>query len=100
MQTINDVVIWILAYEKYYFRTGSYTGMTIVLMEYEQEQTACIVSAGGGACIVNHSLEANHNFAKECVEILESCGFSVVESDLDMKDKRGLNAFSSKTSYC
>lgn len=92
-QTINDVIIWILAYEKYYFRTGSYTSMTVVLTEYEQERTACVVSSGGGTSIVNQSLGANRKFAKECVEVLESCGFSVIKSDLDVKDKGFIECF-------
>ena len=39
--------------------------------------------SGGGAGIVNHSFGANRRFAKECVEKLEACGFTVVSSDLD-----------------
>ena len=86
-QSINDVTIWTLVYEKYYFRVGSYTSATIVLTEYGQEQTACVVASGGGAGIVNNSFGANKKFAKECVCALKSCGFCVVESDLDMKGK-------------
>lgn len=86
-QVINDVVIWTLAYEKYYFRTGSYTSMTVVLTEHEQAQTACVVASGGGGGIVNHSYGANRNLAKECVQVLEKCGFTIVESDLEMKEK-------------
>ena len=82
-QTINNVAIWTLVYEKYYIRTSSYTSISIVLTEHEQEQTACVVSAGGGSGVFNHSLGANRKFAKECVEVLESCGFSVIKSDLD-----------------
>ena len=92
-QSINDVTIWTLVYEKYYFRVSSYTSVTIVLTEYGQEQTACIVSSGGGAGLANHSLGANRKFAKECVRALESCGFGIVESDLDMKDKGLLERF-------
>lgn len=84
---VNGVTIWILAYEKYYFRTGSYASVTVILTEYEQEQTACIVASGGGGGIVNHSYGANRNFAKSCVQALEECGFSVAESDLDMRGK-------------
>ena len=87
VQTTNGVVIWILAYEKYYFRTGSYTSVAVVLTEQGQEQTACIVASGGGEGIVNQSLGANRNFAKACVQALESCGFSVTESDLDVRGK-------------
>lgn len=84
-QTVNGVTIWTLAYEKYFFRTGSFTSVTVVLTEYENEQTACIVASGGGAGMVNHSYGANRRFAKECLEKLESCGFAVVSSDLDRK---------------
>lgn len=93
VQTINDVVIWMLAYEKYYFRTGSYASVTIVLTEHGQEQTACVVASGGGGGIVNHSLGANRNFAKACVQVLESCGFSIIESDLNMNGKGFVERF-------
>ena len=82
-QTVNGVTIWTLAYEKYFFRTSSFTSMTVVLTEHEDEQTACIVSSGGGTGMVNHSYGANRRFARECMEKLEACGFTVVSSDLD-----------------
>ena len=86
-ETINGVTIWILVYEKYYLRTSSYTSLTVVLTEYGQEQTACVVSAGGGGGMVNHSFGSNRNFASACVQVLESCGFSVTKSDLDPTGK-------------
>lgn len=91
--TINGVTIWILAYEKYYARTGSYTSLTIMLTEYGHEQTACIVASGGGEGIINHSLGANRNFAKACVQTLEACGFAVTESDLDTHSKGIVDRF-------
>ena len=84
-QAVGGVTIWTLAYEKYFFRTGSFTSVTVVLTEYENEQTACIVSSGGGTGMANHSYGANRRFAKECVEKLEGCGFTVVSSDLERK---------------
>lgn len=84
-QTVNGVTIWTLAYEKYFFRTGSFTSVTVVLTEHENEQTACVIASGGGTGMVNHSLGANRRFAKECVEKLEGCGFTMVSSDLDRK---------------
>lgn len=87
VQTINDVTIWTLAYEKFYFRISSYASMTVVLTEHGQEQTACIVAAGGGEGLVNNSYGANRNFAKACVQVLEAYGFTVIESDLDMHGK-------------
>lgn len=87
VQTVGGVTIWTLAYEKYYFRAGSYTSLTVVLTEHGEEQTACVVASGGGAGLVNHSLGAKRNFAKACVRALESCGFTVTESDLDTGNK-------------
>jgi hypothetical protein len=86
-QAINGVTIWTLVYEKFYFRVGSYTSVTIVLTEHGQEQTACVVAAGGGEGVVNYSYGANRNFAKACVQMLETCGFTVMDSDLDMHSK-------------
>lgn len=84
-QTVDGVTIWTLAYEKYFFRTSSFTSVTVVLTEHENEQTACVIASGGGTGMVNHSLGANRRFAKECVEKLEGCGFTMVSSDLDRK---------------
>lgn len=92
-QAINDVSIWTLVYEKYYLRTGSYTSATIVLTEHEQQQTACIVSSGGGSGMTNLSFGSNHKFAAECVRTLESCGFCIIESDLDTKGKGFVERF-------
>lgn len=92
-QTINGVTIWILAYEKYYFRTGSYASVTVTLTEYEQEQTACVIASGGGGGIVNVSYGANRNLAKAFVQALETCGFSIAESDLDTDNKGFVERF-------
>ncbi len=93
VQVIRDVTIWVLVYEKFYMRTGSYTGLTVVLTEHGQEQTACVVTSGGGEGIINQSLGANRNLAKACVRALEGCGFAVVESDLDMRGKGFVERF-------
>ena len=86
-QTVNDVEIWTLVYEKYFFRTGGFTSITVVLTEFGPVQTACVVSSGGGEGVVNHSFGANRNLAKACVKALESCGFQIVESDLEKTGK-------------
>ena len=90
---INGVTSWILVYEKYYVRTGGYTSLTVTLTEYQQAQTACIVSSGGGGGIVNHSFGSNRNLAKACVEVLETCGFTVTKSDLDATGKGVVERF-------
>lgn len=74
-QIINDVKIMTLVYEKYYMRTGSFTSVTIVLTEFEEDQTASVVASGGGGGVFNLSLGSNRNFAKACVQELEKCGF-------------------------
>ena len=86
-QRINDVEILTLVFEKYYLRTGSFTSVTIVLTEYGEEQTACVVSSGGGEGLVNFSMGANRNFAKACVQELEACGFVAMNSDLNSRGK-------------
>ena len=91
--TVNGVTIWILVYEKYYYRSKGYTSVTVMVTEYGQEQTACIVSSGGGSGIENWSLGANRNFAKAVVRVLESCGFSVTDSDLDVCGKGFVERF-------
>lgn len=86
-QRINDVEIMTLVYEKYYLRTGSFTSVTIVLTEYGEEQTACVVSSGGGEGLVNFSMGANRNFAKACVQELKACGFVAMNSELNSRSK-------------
>lgn len=92
-QKINDVIIWTLVYEKYYFRVKGYASLIIVLTEYGQEQSACVISSGGGGGITNTSFGANRSYAKACVEVLEACGFRIVESDLDIHGKGCVQRF-------
>ncbi len=81
LQTIHDVTILSLVYEKFYFRTSSYASISVVLTEYGNEQTACIAASGGGTGISNITWGANGSFAKSCVQALKSCGFTVVGDD-------------------
>lgn len=90
---VNGVTIWLLVYEKYYYRSMGYTSVTVMLTEYEQEQAACIISSGGGSGIENWSLGANRNLAKAFVQALEGCGFSVTDSDLDVRGKGFVERF-------
>lgn len=92
-QRINDVEIMTLVYEKYYLRTGSFTSVTIVLTEYGEEQTACVVSSGGGEGLANFSMGANRDFAKACVKELEACGFVAINSELNSCGKSIVERF-------
>ena len=74
-QSVNGVQIWTLVYEMYYFRTKSYASLTVVLTEYENRQTACIVGSGGGGGMFNVTYGANRNFVTKCENALKVCGF-------------------------
>lgn len=80
---VNDVVVWTLVYEKFYLRNNSYASVVVVLTEYELEQTACIVASGAGSGMANFTFGATRHFAKDCLKVLEECGFIATDSDLD-----------------
>ncbi len=65
----------LLCFEKYYFRNNSYAGLTIMLTEEQENQTADIIGFGGGNGLFNFSLGANSNFADTAKSILENYGF-------------------------
>lgn len=88
-QTIRDVTVWTLVYEKYFARIGGYASLTVVLTECDQEQTACVVACGGGEGIANASWGANRRFARDCVAVLQECGFTVTDADPAL-EKKGL----------
>ncbi len=75
VQTINDVTVWTLVYEMFFMRTGSYASLTVVLTEYDDRQTACIVGSGGGEGMINISYGANRKFVELCEKALQECGF-------------------------
>lgn len=87
--TFNGVTSWLLAYEKYFTRTGSFAGLTVLLTECEQEQFADLVAFGGGSGIVNYSFGANRKLAEDCVKALLECGFEVTGLDPE-EGKKGL----------
>ena len=75
VQNINGVEIWTLVYEMFYFRTSSYASLTVVLTEYDDKQTACIVGAAGGSGMINLSYGANRDCVTKCENALKGCGF-------------------------
>ena len=86
-RTIHDVRILTLVYEKHYLRTRGYTTATVALTEFGEDQTVCVITSGGGEGIYNYSYGANRSLAKECICVLQSCGFTAVDSDLETKGK-------------
>lgn len=79
--------VWLLVYEKYYFRCNSYVSLTVLLTQQETRQTAQIIATGGGYGIANHSYGANRQFAQQCVQALQECGFSIDEQNSDALPK-------------
>lgn len=75
----KDVNINLLSFEKYYFRNGSYAGLTVMFTETVDTQTADITGFGGGEGLFNLSWGANTHFAEEAVRILKRYGFSIEE---------------------
>lgn len=72
---LGDMVSVLIAFEKYYFRNGSYASLTVMLTEQGEKQTADIVGFGGGEGIFNLSWGANQDFADIAAGILEEYGF-------------------------
>ena len=73
--TFSDGEVFLLVYEKYYFRVGGYASLTVQLAKQESLITADVIGSGGGGGIFNHSFGANRKFAKECIDILQALGF-------------------------
>lgn len=74
-------------------RSGSFCSMIVVLTEHGQEQTAYIVTSGGGDGLLNSRDGSNRKFAKDCIQQLEACGFTIVKSDIDTKKKGFIERF-------
>lgn len=74
-QEFSDGAVILLCFEKYYFRTGSYASLTILLTERESQQTADIIGSGGGAGLFNFSYGSNSDFAGSAKKTLMNYGF-------------------------
>ncbi len=86
-QSINNVEMMMIVYEKFYFRSSGYANISVTFTEYGNKQTVHIVSFGGGDGAVNWSYGANRDFAKKFVSKMENLGFIVTESNIDTKNK-------------
>ena len=73
--SLGDANVYILSMERYFFRNGSYAGLTVVLTEHGTEKTADIIGSGGGEGFFNVSWGANTDFANKAAEILRKFGF-------------------------
>lgn len=76
VRTAGRAEIILLNFEKFYLRNGSCAGLTVMLTETKESQTADVTGFGGGEGLLNISWGANFEFAEKAAEILERCGFS------------------------
>lgn len=83
-QRFGETEVWLLVYEKYFFRVNSFASLTVLLTEEAGAQTAQMVVSGGGESMSNFSYGAERRLAKECVAALEEVGFAV---DLEHSDE-------------
>ncbi len=67
--------VYFLAFERFYFRNGSYASLSVMLTENGETQTADVVGSGGGEGIFNLSWGANTNFAEMAADVLRRHGF-------------------------
>lgn len=71
----GDVTAVQLSYEKFFLRTGSYTGLTVMLTQSAGAQYADIVGFGGGEGLFNISWGSNSEYANDAADILRFLGF-------------------------
>ena len=74
---LDGAELWLLVYEKYYFRSNGYASLTVLLLQQGESQIVDIIASGGGASMSNADLGANRKLAKECVKALAEKGFTV-----------------------
>ena len=74
-KVLGNAFVMLLSFERYYWRNGSYSSLTVMLTDDGQMQTADIVGSGGGEGLWNFSYGANAEFADMAVEVLQEYGF-------------------------
>lgn len=72
----GECKVVLLVFEKYFWRTGSSAGLTILLTEADGKQTADIIGSAGGEGLFNVSWGVNADFAAIAINLLEGQGFS------------------------
>lgn len=75
IKNVGGGKVLLLSFERYYFRNGSYAGLTVMVAEDDYGQTADIIGSGGGEGLFNVSWGANQSFADMASRILKGYGF-------------------------
>ena len=92
-QRFGETDVWLLVYEKYFFRVNNFATLTVLLTEEAGLQTAQIVVSGGGESMSNISYGSERRLAKECIAALEEAGFTVDPKNSDDLPKGLLERF-------
>jgi hypothetical protein len=72
----SDYKVYLLIFEKWYYRTGSRASLTVMVSENEENIIVDAISAGGGQGLVfRFSWGAEENFVGVVRDLLESKGF-------------------------
>lgn len=77
IRDVGDSAAILFCFERFYFRTGSYASVTILLTE-SQGVFADIIACGGGKGMVNTSLGANRDLAVLAMNVLLKYGFKEI----------------------
>ena len=75
LKSLGSGGVLLLAFEKYYFRNGSYASLTVMITEDCGYQSASIIGSGGGEGILNVSWGAIQSFANMALNTLQDYGF-------------------------
>lgn len=75
-------VLTVLIFEEYFFRTASFAGLTLVLLETDDIQRADIIGSASGAGIFNISLGADKAIVCPVVDLLLNYGFRIDENEV------------------
>lgn len=81
-----DGEVWMLCFEKYYFRVNSNNALTVLLTKKPGKQQVFLVADGGGYGITEFDFGADKAFAKLAKIIFENIGFALVPQKSDDED--------------
>lgn len=72
---LNDSRICIISFEKFFWRSTSYAGLTVVITEFNDKKTADIIGTGGSSSIMEFSWGANTWLPEVAENVLKRYGF-------------------------
>jgi hypothetical protein len=75
-ETIDDQTVYLLVFEKYFFRASNRASLTVLLIGDQQQTTVRSIGSGGGQGIFfRFSYGAESSFANQVTKLLSTHGF-------------------------